>query len=231
MADVAAEDVGQLGDGDEKSPRTHEVLILFVLLVLGTFAISFAPWPGVARHSRLLQLSLYVYLPLIPIQIFKLDLRDFGLRLESLGQSLWRLIMVSLIVLPATALAFALLEPGWDPGIDFPFIPTVWDQLLCVAFPEEFFFRGYAQARLDRGWGRRWSVLGARVGPGLLVANALFALIHPLFMGPMNPGSWLRLDVFFPGLIFGWLRNRSESLFEPLIFHAICNLFLFSIVS
>jgi membrane protease YdiL (CAAX protease family) len=93
-------------------------------------------------------------------------------------------------------------------------------QLIIIAVPEEAFYRGYLQTRLDDVWAPRVRVLGANVGPSLLVASAVFALGH-LATKP-DPG---RLAVFFPSLVFGWLRARTRGVGASIAFHAACNLF------
>ena len=93
------------------------------------------------------------------------------------------------------------------------------NQVLVIAIPEELFFRGYLQGRLEARWppGRR--LLGAGVGRALLLSSVLFALGH--FLVDFNPQ---RLAVFFPGLIFGWMRARTGSIAAGAGFHALCNL-------
>jgi uncharacterized protein len=93
-------------------------------------------------------------------------------------------------------------------------------QLVVIALPEEAFFRGYLQSALDRVWLPRWRVLGADLGPGWLVASAIFAFGHVLTKP--NPA---RLAVFFPALVFGWLRRRTGGIGASVLFHASCNLF------
>ncbi len=114
----------------------------------------------------------------------------------------------------------------WKPAQAFvPRLPgdpldEVLGQLLVIALPEEAFYRGYLQTAFDDAWEPRWNVLGARLGPGLLVASTLFALGH--LATEVHPN---RLAVFFPALVFGWLRKRSGGIGAPLLFHALCNLF------
>ena len=93
-------------------------------------------------------------------------------------------------------------------------------QLLVIALPEEAFYRGYLQSALDEVWKPRWRVLGAELGPSLLVTSALFALGH--LCTEFNAA---RLAVFFPSLVFGYLRSRSRGIGAGLVFHALCNLF------
>ena len=90
--------------------------------------------------------------------------------------------------------------------------------LVVVGFPEETFYRGYVQTEADRRWRPRWRVLGAQVGPGLIFTSLLFALGH--FLVEFDPS---RLVVFFPSLLFGWLRNRTDSVLAPAILHGLSN--------
>lgn len=129
----------------------------------------------------------------------------------------------------------------WHPpgGFSFFFRPMealneVFGQLVIIALPEEAFYRGYLQSRLDEalpGFGyattpagekvpRRLRVFGAEVGPAILVTSAIFALGH--FATIPDPA---RLAVFFPSLVFGWLRLRTGGVGAGIAFHASCNLF------
>ncbi len=93
-------------------------------------------------------------------------------------------------------------------------------QLVIIALPEEAFYRGYLQSRLDDAWPPRWRVAGATVGPGLLAASAIFALGH---LATIH--SPVRLAVFFPSLLFGWLRARTGGVGASIAYHALCNVF------
>lgn len=104
----------------------------------------------------------------------------------------------------------------WPPSL----FDEIAGQLVVIALPEEAFFRGYLQTSLDRAWPPRLRILGADVGPGLLVSAAIFALGHLLTI--RHPA---RLAVFFPALIFGWLRARTGGVGTGVLFHAACNLF------
>jgi hypothetical protein len=134
----------------------------------------------------------------------------------------------------AAAFAVAIAVPyfvgwrlWWGPHFAFSLslrLPDLADevvgQLLVIALPEEAFYRGYLQSRLDDVWIPRWHVLGARVGPGLLGASAIFALSHIVTV-PLPT----RLAVFFPALLFGWLRARTDGIGASVIFHAFCNVY------
>lgn len=122
---------------------------------------------------------------------------------------------------------------GWRPGVsaggfaaraaqlrlppDFALLAA--NQVLVIALPEEMFFRGYLFGRLEERWPARRRFLGAPVGRALLASAGLFALGHLLV--DFNPQ---RLAVFFPALVFGWMRARTGSVTPGIAYHALCNL-------
>lgn len=114
----------------------------------------------------------------------------------------------------------------WKPASGFalawPIDPLndVLGQLLVIALPEEAFYRGYLQTALDEARLPKLNVLGARIGWGLLISSALFAVGHLATRTDPN-----RLAVFFPALAFGWLRARTGGIGAAVGFHALCNLF------
>jgi membrane protease YdiL (CAAX protease family) len=139
--------------------------------------------------------------------------------LHALG---WALLLAA-VIFPLFWLGYrAYWQARGDFVLRIP--PDWWDivlgQLLVVALPEEAFYRGYLQTALERGWAsRRWRILGAELGRGSLVCAAIFALGHYLALPHPN-----RLAVFFPALVFAWLRARTGGIGAALGFHALCNL-------
>jgi membrane protease YdiL (CAAX protease family) len=126
--------------------------------------------------------------------------------------------------LPAP-LARALAPYAGAPRLAFRlpdrFALSVLLQLLVVALPEELLYRGFVQTAWARTAPERGvTVLGARLGAGFVTTQALFALGHLVVFQP-----W-RLGTFFPGLLFGWLRERTGGLAAPVVLHALSNLFI-----
>jgi membrane protease YdiL (CAAX protease family) len=100
-------------------------------------------------------------------------------------------------------------------------VNEVFGQVVIIALPEEAFYRGYLQTRLDDALPRaRVRIFGADVGPSLVLASMIFALGH--FATIRDPA---RLAVFFPSLLFGWLRVRTKGIGAGVAFHASCNVF------
>lgn len=166
----------------------------------------------------------------------KLDERRL---LRSTAQALgWALLCATITFVPF----FFGWRQFWHPRGTFALhvnpteaLNEVFGQLVIIALPEEAFYRGYLQTRLDEampgfGWRTdpttgervpiRLRILGASVGPSLLVTSLIFALGH--FATIREPA---RLAVFFPSLLFGWLRYRTKGVGAGIAFHATCNVF------
>jgi len=99
---------------------------------------------------------------------------------------------------------FLLPAPGPRP----PFAEFALAQIALAALPEEIFFRGYLfDAFSDR-----------RAAPVAATA-ALFAAAHLAIL--FTPYRALTL---FPGLLLGWARRRSGTIWCPAALHASFNL-------
>jgi membrane protease YdiL (CAAX protease family) len=134
----------------------------------------------------------------------------------------------------AAALAAVIAVPfyigwraWWGPTLTFSLGTRPLDvadealgQIFVIALPEEAFYRGYLQSRFDEVWSPRWSVGGAAVGPGLFAAAAIFALGH---LATVQLPT--RLAVFFPAILFGWLRAKTGGVGASILFHAFCNVY------
>lgn len=168
--------------------------------------------------------SLWLLAPLALITLTDRPYRDYGLTWEQPGSVAFH-AAVLLVIFPSYALGHYALAHWWF-GASFrfrwppEFLESVVDQVLAVALPEEFFFRGYFQTECDRVLGKPYRWLGAACGPGLPLAAAVFALCHVVFGGPP------RLIVFFPGLLYGWLRARTSTIAVPVAYHAVSNLLM-----
>lgn len=113
-----------------------------------------------------------------------------------------------------------------------PRIPEISDikiffiMLFGVALPEEIFFRGLVQGRFNRYFGKKMKFFGVEIGLGLFLANVLFTLVHIAYSTEI-----IRFLVFFPGLIFGFLREKYESIFPSVVLHTWSNIFMILITS
>ena len=95
-----------------------------------------------------------------------------------------------------------------------------------VGFGEEAIFRGYVQSRLNDAFGRPYQFFGIKYGWGLVIASALFGLTHvgittSLITGQVNLqwawGFW----TFFGGLVFGLVREKSNSILASALLHGL----------
>lgn len=151
---------------------------------------------------------------------FMISVAEVGLlfwfaRLVSHQQPTWRKISVSgsLILLPAIALTSSKIVEVLIAIVYF---------YLFVAISEEVFFRGYIQTRLNSVFGRPKKFLGIQYGWGLVITSVFFGMWH-LGWGSETLAWPHVVWTMFAGLIFGFVREKSESVIAPAILHGIMN--------
>lgn len=104
------------------------------------------------------------------------------------------------------------------------FLESILIQIFLVSLPEEFFFRGYVQTTLHPFLSQKITGLKKlRVDASWTVPAMafLFALAHSLITF-----RWWHFSIFFPALVFGWLREKTNGLVAPILFHALSNLLM-----
>lgn len=186
---------------------------------------------------------LFMYAPVVLCRWRGVDAWDYPLHLPSFRDSEpWlRALKLNVVVIAAiavpwfvayhvyqTALFPAAVEwLGLGPAPDYHYRGTWPEQfwmlvpyhLFFVAIPEEFFYRGYIQTRLDEVFPLKWRVFGTKVGWGLLWTSLIFAFGHSV----VSP-QWWHFAIFFPSLVFGWMRERTGGIVAGALFHAWANI-------
>jgi hypothetical protein len=234
-------------DPDSASRAWRELVLVYLWTALVTALVSYSGLPLTRVYGHLILAALFLTTTFYVAHRNGVSLAHYGADLsgllesrssaggepEPLADSLRRALpelarelgfalLVSLIAFPPFVLAFRL----WH-RIDTPFTLHLphdpWDfalgQLIVVALPEEALFRGYFQTRLSALFPRKLRMLGAELSPAALSCQAaLFALLH--FLVGLDP---TRLSVFFPALLFGWMRAKRAGIGAAVWFHAFCN--------
>lgn len=201
-----------------------EVTALFAVAISVCKLVYHFRYVAVLQQSMaLIVAAVFLYVPLGVMIATRRSAEAYGITMRRLGPSLGIAAGLSMLVLPAFVVVYSLyqnvylhqpvrwrVDAGWWSALLFHFV--------CVAFPEEVFYRGYMQSRLNEVWPRRHTLFGVRVGIGLFYTAALFALGHFLIAYQVST-----LATFFPGVVFGWLRERTGGIVAPIVFHALCN--------
>jgi membrane protease YdiL (CAAX protease family) len=102
-------------------------------------------------------------------------------------------------------------------------------QFYFAGFGEEILFRGYFQSRLNQDFGRPWKIKGVSFGPGLLIASALFGVLHMLnpfnpLMGKFEIDLLWGISSFVGGLLFGFLREKTGTVLSASLGHGLLDL-------
>jgi membrane protease YdiL (CAAX protease family) len=140
--------------------------------------------------------------------------RDFG-----------RALLFALVIFPPFALAHHFWQRAFGASHYSLVVPpdlavTLLKNVFLVALPEEMFYRGFVEHRLDRFWPTKHYIWIVPVSRTVILASFLFALGH--FLGEYNPA---RLGPFFPAFLFSALTRRSGSIAGAVLFHGMSNAF------
>ena len=97
---------------------------------------------------------------------------------------------------------------------------------LFVGFGEEIIYRGYTQSRLNEVFGKPFRFFGVDFGWGIIIMAFIFGLSHVGILSWMLGysvelalpwGFW----TFFGGLVYGFVREKSGSIFAPALLHGL----------
>jgi CAAX protease family protein len=216
-----------------------EALTVWAIAILAmSLLYHFRVIPFIADNLMLFTSGLLLYLPVL-IMWRRQESFDF---FERDGWALWNSVkwtlIVSLLIFPPFLVlnhfyqmipvkikfmgtGFWKLAAHYEPVASHrPLLKIFFFHLILVALPEEFFFRGYLLKRFREVFDDQIRFLGVRTGKAFFLTALFFAASHSLITV-----KWWHFAIFFPALIFGWLREKTNGLVAPILFHALCNTF------
>jgi len=203
-----------------------QLAVVLFYLWTGKDAIDSPAMTALISNGRVISLSVVMGMPAVVLAIW-IATRWSGVPFAdylALRRPTWRMVAVGVA-------ALILLMVGWEivsrlagrdssPGFMVDVLKTaqadgaLWLLVFafCVAAPitEEFFARGF----LYRGWSESF----LRPFGAILLSSAVWTIMHMQY-------NWFFLaQVFSIGLLFGYLRYRTNSTWLTVILHGINNL-------
>lgn len=186
--------------------------------------------PFINNNLMLFTSGVFIYLPALILLYRKEPIDFFEKNFKELFYSLKVTAIFTLIVFPPVIVGGHYLHTLFfklkyysmpSPTIFHGSLASAFAfHLFLVAFPEEFFFRGYLLRRFRQVFQDRVTFFGVLVGKAFFITALLFALSHSLIVF-----RWWHFSIFFPALAFGWLREKTGALTSPILFHALSNTF------
>lgn len=201
------------------------LVFAFVLGSLKTlYEFRHVPWIG--EWLSLITAVILVYPAALHVLKKRLPVKFFERNLREIFYSLKIFLITALIIFPPFLLAAHLYQTqvfGLHLEAYRFFLKgsMVLFQIFMVALPEEFFFRGYLQTRLKTKFSKTFRPFGLealRVPTAVPLTCLIFAASHSFITF-----QWWHFAIFFPSLVFGWLREKTGGLIAPILFHASCN--------
>lgn len=207
--------------------ESREVVISYIAIVVSV-ALTATIAPAVAReYLYSFILAAMVYLPVLRGEKRGRRLSEYGIHLKNWKKEILFAAALMLIVFPPFIIGNHFWQ-SWVVGGRYAFaLPAgsiaylILEHTLFIALPEEFFYRGWMQTVFTRRFPAKLKIWGGDFGWVIILTSALFAIGH-LAAIP----SPFRLAVFFPSLLFCWIRAKRGSLIAPILFHGACNVLM-----
>jgi len=202
--------------------ETFIILALVILVVRIVYELRAQSWA--AMYVPVTVAVVLIYVPVLHgmVRHERLDYIERTWAAWKTGL-IW-FVIASLVIIPTYMLANTFWQAWVNKTVysprgipDFGWI--LLDQLFLISLAEEIFFRGWLQSRLKKFSVSKWPVLGAKLGWPWLLTAILFAISHSLITV-----QWWHFAIFFPALVFGWLREKTGGIVAPTLFHCACNL-------
>ncbi len=166
-------------------------------------------------------------------------LSEYGILPRNLVWSVkWGIYLALSVCVPAFLFMAVMILLGRTPvnfkeaSIDRVLFTLVF--CMVVYSPEEFFFRGYVQSRLNEVFGTPFSRIPrfegeVRYGLSAILTGIIFGLNHVFnYVNPLTGMCQLDAGVIrnlaiacFVGIFLGFLREKSGDIVCPLIFHGL----------
>lgn len=207
----------------------ESLFLLLLILVILRILYGFRYIPEIGHYLSTYAAVLLIYVPVIHLTLRREfrgeSLLFFEKKFPELVRSLRLFSLSVLILFPPFLIGNHFYQKiffhrtfhfsGFEESI-----PLILTQLFLVALPEEFFFRGYLQGFMAQRFPKPLSLIkGLSLSQGALITSLLFAFSHSLISL-----QWWHFAIFFPSLVFAWLREKRGAITASILFHATSNL-------
>ncbi len=176
---------------------------------------------------------LFLIVPILIIGICKRDFKLYGLHLKTIKIDLifFSLLIIGILSPPLIAVILNILQFNFEKYPQQYLFSTFFFQIVVTGFTEEILYRGYYQSRLNDAFKKPYHLENFNFGPSVIIVAILFGLAHVL--NPFNPirGQFslnfiAGIFTTLIGLILGFVREKTESIFAPSLIHGVYNGFI-----
>jgi membrane protease YdiL (CAAX protease family) len=186
--------------------------------------------PFLTQNASTINAALLLYVPILIALWKKERITYWDLSGKAILSALKYFTIVSLMIFPAafvanhfyqTLILGAHYHAAHPQAVGFS---ATWllAQTILVALPEEFFFRGFLNNALENVLPPTRRLFGAPFGLSVVIVSLIFAFSHSIIHL-----AWWHGLIFFPALVFAWLRQKTGAIWASILFHVACNCFSF----
>jgi len=209
---------------DSQKKLFFETIFVWAVALIAFHVLSLfrgLGWPLVSDLSPLV----LVFFPVILSLKKRTSVTYLNFNRKIFGESLkWFLFWTVVVYACAFPINHIFQKIAWGFSYHTPqgdqWFSIFFTHLVVVAFPEEFFFRGYMQENLNKIFVPQKKLFGVPFGVGVILTCVIFTVSHSLLSY-----QWWQMFIFFPALAFAWLKEKTGVIWASVFFHAVSNLF------
>jgi len=200
-------------------------IVLFVLVDHAYFKFADARFPNVGTSVWLANLwgvvsRAYLLVVIIPVVIWRPRL--FGFQTGKTGQH-WRMLLVMLIANCGVIAAYLLLTGSTTPYSGNQWLVT---ETITVPLVEEITWRGLVFAALLWAF-RKLTSENTSTVLAVWLSGIAFGLLHANNLNAGVPIQFVAIQVLNAtvlGVVYGYARAKTRSIYPPILLHAAMNL-------
>jgi membrane protease YdiL (CAAX protease family) len=211
--------------------KTQRSLLIEALIVwtgsilVARFLYQLRVVPFIENNLMVLTSGIFIYIPVLVLAVRKEPFDFFEQNLPAFYNSIKITFFVSFLIFPVFLFfnhfyQIYFFHFHYHTAPNLRLLNVFLFHLFLVAFPEEFFFRGYLFKRFKQVFQDQKTFMGVVIGKAFFLTAFLFAISHSIIVL-----RWWHFSIFFPALVFGWLKEKTQGLTAPILFHAFCNVF------
>ncbi len=214
----------EYGFSVENAPQSISLALnsypYYIISTVGLMIAMIMGWSYLESNGALVTTAFFVVSLILIVRMINKKYSNFE-EIQIPKKKYWtNLIVISIL------LTFPILLGLVSGKLSIQIISTVIWQFIFSGFGEEIFFRGYIQSRLNQSFGRPFEWKGIRFGWGLIISAAAFGVTHMLntaniWLGDFNLAWWWGTFTFVGGLLFGLLREKTQSIIAPGVLHGL----------
>lgn len=202
---------------------------IFLVMLIYSFGLIFQIIPALRLfYGQISLMDLFLIL-FVMIFISKIKIKEFGFKKAKFKTYIFSIIITFIYVFSFSLIQYQILKVRNINSSEnnYPLVLMILVPFLIAPISEELIFRGYLQESLADLKNKGFRIYKVYLNIPIIISALLFSIAH---LGIITKGVNLSfvfctmIFAFFLGLISGYYKEKSESIYPSIVIHSFANL-------